>query len=160
MINLRLREVRDDDLSVFFEYNRDPEAVGMAAFTSKDPDDRAAFDAHWARIRAADDVLNRTIEIDGRVVGSVSSYVQDGDTEVTYWLGREFWGRGIATAALAGFLNEQTTRPIYARAVKDNAGSLRVLEKCGFVVIGEDRGFANGRGQEVDEYVLELAADK
>ena len=160
MINLRLREVRDDDLPVFFEYNRDPEAVGMAAFTSKDPDDRAAFDAHWARIRAADDVLNRTIEIDGRVVGSVSSYVQDGDTEVTYWLGREFWGRGIATAALAGFLNEQTTRPIYARAVKDNAGSLRVMEKCGFVVIGEDRGFANARGQEVDEYVLELAADK
>ena len=160
MINLRLREVQDDDLPVFFEYNRDPEAVRMAAFTSKDPDDRAAFDAHWTRIRATDKVLIRTIEVDGRIAGSVSSYVMDGNTEVTYWLGREFWGRGIATAALADFLNEQITRPIYARAVKDNAGSLRVLEKCGFVIIGENQGFANGRGQELDDYILELAADK
>ena len=154
MLDVKLREVRDDDLPIFFENNRDPEAVRMAAFTSKDPDDRAAFDAHWARIRAADDVLNRTIEVDHRVAGSVSSYVMDGNTEVTYWLGREFWGRGLATAALAAFLREQTVRPLYARAAKDNAGSLRVLQKCGFTIIGEDKGYANGRGEEIEEFVL------
>mgnify|MGYP001300107192 CR=1 FL=1 len=159
MPDVKLRKVRDDDLPIFFEYFRDPEAVRMAAFTSKDPDDRAAFDAHWSRIRAADDILNRTIEVDDRVAGSVSSYVMDGDTEVTYWLGREFWGRGIATGALVAFLKEQTTRPIYARAAKDNIGSLRVLQKCGFAIIGEDRGYANGRGEEIEEYVLALTED-
>ncbi len=131
----------------------------MAAFTSNDPEDRVAFDAHWTRIQANDDVFIRTIMVDGRVAGSVLSYVMEGDTEVSYWLGREFWGRGIATVALAEFLKLQTTRPIYARAAKDNVGSLRVLEKCGFRITGEDRGFANGRGQEIEEYVLELAGD-
>lgn len=131
----------------------------MAAFTSNYPEDRVAFDAHWTRIQANDDVFIRTIMVDGRVAGSVLSYVMEGDTEVSYWFGREFWGRGIATVALAEFLKLQTTRPIYARAAKDNVGSLRVLEKCGFRITGEDRGFANGRGQEIEEYVLELAGD-
>lgn len=159
MPEIILRDVIDSDLPVFFENQLDPEANIMAAFTSANPADRAAFDAHWTRIRAAGDILIRTIVVDGDVAGSVSSYVQEGETEVTYWLGRDFWGRGIATAALAEFLKFQTTRPIYARAAKDNTGSLRVLEKCGFRIIGEDRGFANGRGEEIEEYVLELAAD-
>lgn len=159
MVNLILREVADDDLPLFFDNQRDPEAVRMAAFTSKDPDDRVAFDAHWTRIRARDDILIRTIVVNGRVVGSVLSYVMEGETEVSYWISRDYWGRGIATAALAEFLTIQTTRPIYARAAKDNTGSLRVLAKCGFRIIGEDRGFANGRGQEIEEYVLELAGD-
>jgi RimJ/RimL family protein N-acetyltransferase len=76
--------------------------------------------------------------------------------EVTYWIGREFWGRGIATAALAEFLKLQTTRPIFGRAAKDNVGSLRVLAKCGFVIIREDKGYAYARGEEVEEYVLRL----
>jgi RimJ/RimL family protein N-acetyltransferase len=135
---------------------RDPEAVRMAAFTAKDPDDRAAFDAHWARILAADDGLIRTIVADGQVAGSVLSYQSEIGPEISYWLGREFWGQGIATAALTAFLEIQTTRPLYARAAKDNAGSLRVLAKCGFAVIGEDKGFANGRGEEVEEYILRL----
>ncbi len=155
MSNVTLREVLPSDLPTFFEHSRDPVAVHMAAFTSADPNDRAAFDAHWARILARPDVVNRAIVVDGQVAGSVVSFVMEGETEVTYWLGRDFWGRGIATAALAEFLKEQTVRPIFARAAKDNIGSLRVLEKCGFVVIGEDRGYANGRGEEIDEYVLE-----
>jgi RimJ/RimL family protein N-acetyltransferase len=156
MPDLILRQVMPDDLPIFFENMRDPVAVRMAAFTAKDPDDRAAFDAHWARIMAADDVLNRTIVVGDQVGGSVLSYVQEGETEVSYWIGREFWGQGIATAALTAFLAIQTTRPLYARAVKDNAGSLRVLKKCGFAIIGEDKGFANGRGEEVEEYILRL----
>lgn len=157
MTTIKLREVVDEDLPIFFDHQLDPEANFMAAFTSANPSDRAAFDAHWARILSAEDVLNRTIVAGGRVAGSISSYVENGATEVTYWLGREFWGRGIATAALDAFLKEQTTRPIYARAAKDNTGSLRVLEKCGFVIIGEDKGYANARGAEIEEYLLELA---
>lgn len=155
MTTVALRDVIGTDLPIFFDHQRDPAAVHMAAFTAQNPDDRAAFDAFWARILANKDILIRTVVVEGQVAGSVSSYVGDAGPEVTYWIGREFWGRGIATAALAAFLREQTARPIYARAAKDNAGSLRVLQKCGFVIIGEDRGYANGRGQEIDEYLLE-----
>ena len=156
-IDLQLRQVIASDLPIFFEQMRDPEAIQMAAFTSQNPDDRAAFDAHWARIRAADDILLRTILVDGRVAGSVSTYPDDGRRETTYWIGREFWGRGIATAALEAFLQQETRRPLYARAAADNAASIRVLEKCGFVLTGRDRGYANARQAEIDEVVMELA---
>ena len=153
-----LREVVDEDLPVFFEHQLDPEAVHMAAFTAKDPTDREAFDAHWARIRADESTINRTILVDGQVAGSVASYVDPelGAPEVTYWIGREYWGRGIATRALSGFLKEQTTRPIYGRAARDNTGSIRVLEKCGFELTGYGRGFANARGEEIEEAILVL----
>ena len=150
-----LRDVVDSDLPIFFEQQQDEEAIRMAAFTAKDPADREAFMAHWTRIRGDESTINQTILYDGRVAGSVASYLEEpGRPEVTYWLGREFWGRGIATRALAALLEKMTMRPVYARAAKDNTGSLRVLEKCGFTIIGEDRGFANGRGAEVEEYLL------
>ena len=154
-----LRDVTDDDLPIFFEQQLDPDANYMAAFTTKDPTDRDAFTAHWARIRADETIINRTILCDGQVAGRVASFDDFGQLEVTYWLGREFWGKGIATRALASLLAFQTTRPIYARAAKDNAASLRVLQKCGFVITGEDKGFANARGQEIEEYMLTLAAE-
>ena len=156
MPTIHLREVELTDLSIFFEQQRDPLAVHMAAFTAANPDDRAAFDYHWARILADQNTLIRAVVVDGAVAGSVSSYVDELGPEVTYWLGREFWGRGVATAALSQFLRLQTTRPIYARAATDNAASLRVLMKCGFVIIGESMGYANARGQEISEYTLEL----
>ncbi|HKW21825.1 MAG TPA: GNAT family N-acetyltransferase [Ktedonobacterales bacterium] len=154
-----LRDVTDDDLPIFFEQQRDPDANYMAAFTSRDPSDRDAFMAHWARIRADETIINRTVVYDGQVAGSVASFEDAGQLEVTYWLGREFWGKGIATRALAALLEYQTTRPIYARAAKDNAASLRVLQKCGFVITGEDKGYANARGEVIEEYLLTLAAD-
>lgn len=154
-----LRDVTDDDLPIFFEQQLDPDANYMAAFTSKDPTDRDAFMAHWARIRADETIINRTVVYDGQVAGSVASFEDDGRLEVTYWLGREFWGKGIATKALATLLEYQTTRPIYARAAKDNTASLRVLQKCGFVITGEDKGYANARGEVIGEYLLTLAAD-
>lgn len=154
---LMLREVADEDLPIFFEHQRDPEAVHMAAFTAKDPADRSTFLAHWQRIRNAATVIARTIIADGEVAGSVMSYEEDGRGEVTYWLGKEFWGRGLATRALAKFLAEvNPSRPLSARAAKDNVGSLRVLQKCGFLVIGEEKGFANARGEEIEELLFEL----
>ncbi|MBI3160750.1 MAG: GNAT family N-acetyltransferase [Chloroflexi bacterium] len=151
-----LRPVEAADLDIFFENNRDPEAVRMAAFTAKDPDDRAAFDAHWSRILADPGVLIRAIVADGQVAGSVLKYEIAGEPEVSYWLGREFWGRGIASRALALFLEEFTQRPAFGRAAADNLASLRVLEKCGFVRVGEEKGYANARGEEIVEVVMRL----
>lgn len=153
---VELREVEDGDLPVLFRHQLDPEANRMAAFTREDPSDREAFDAHWVRIRNDPAITIRTVLAGGRVAGSVASFVNDGKLEVTYWLGREFWGRGIATRALARFLEIQESRPLHAAVARDNLGSRRVLEKCGFTVCGEQRGFANARGKEIEELILRL----
>lgn len=151
-----LRPVVDEDLPVFFEQQLDPDAIHMAAFTAADPADRAAFDAHWAKIRADASVRQRTIVADGSVAGWVGSYGPPEEPEVTYWLGRAFWGHGLATAALRLYLEVDTRRPIYGRAAADNVASLRVLEKCGFSRLDTLRGFANARGQEIEEVLLVL----
>jgi RimJ/RimL family protein N-acetyltransferase len=157
--NLSLRDVVDDDLPLFFAFQLDPDANYMAAFIARNPTDREAFTAHWKKIMVAPTSINRTIVCDGQVVGSVSSYEESGRPEVTYWIGRAYWGKGIATRALTAFLAQvNATRPIYARVAKDNLGSRRVLEKCGFQVIGETKGFANARGEEIEELLLELPA--
>ncbi|MEU9190936.1 GNAT family N-acetyltransferase [Streptomyces sp. NPDC048484] len=150
-----LRVVHDSDLPVFFRLMNDPESARMAAFTAKDPTDRDAFDAHWKRVRASD-AVNRTILADGDVVGSAAVYGAPGEREVTYWIDRAYWGRGIATAALRALLVAVPERPLYARAAADNVASRRVLEKCGFHVTAHARGFANARGTEIDEIVLSL----
>ena len=154
-MNVELREVHDSDLPVFFRQMNDPEALHMAAFVPKDPADRDAFDAHWARIRSSSDVV-RTVLADGDVVGSAAVYGVPGEREVTYWVDRSYWGKGIATAALRALLAEVPDRPLYARAASDNAGSLRVLDKCGFRAVASARGFARARGAEIDETVLVL----
>ena len=129
----------------------------MAAFAPADPSNREAFDERWRRHRASNDITALVIEVDGKVVGSIGSWTADGEREVTYWLGREHWGKGIATRALAAFLADvERTRPIHAATAHDNAGSQRVLEKCGFRRVGERRGFAESRGEEVDEVLFRL----
>ncbi|GAB2738254.1 GNAT family N-acetyltransferase [Streptomyces bullii] len=154
-MHIALREVHDSDLPVFYRQMNDPESLRMAAFTPKDPADRDAFDAHWARIRSSSDVV-RTVLADGDVVGSAAVYGSPGEREVTYWVDRAYWGKGIATAALRELLAEVPERPLYARAAADNAGSLRVLHKCGFRVTARATGYAAARGEEIDEVVLTL----
>ena len=151
-----LRPVNDSDLDALFEQMRDPESVRMAAFTAKDPDDRTAFDAHMAKVRASPDVTNRVITLDGRLVGSIASFVIEGDTEVTYWVDRSFWGQGIASRALALLLQEVDVRPLFARVASDNVGSLKVLQKAGFAITGTETSFANGRSTEIEETILRL----
>ncbi|KAB1910456.1 GNAT family N-acetyltransferase [Micromonospora sp. AMSO31t] len=155
---VRLRPVRDEDLPAFFAHEQDPQATWMAAFGPKDPADRAAFDAHWARIRADPRIVLRTVTAGGEVVGRVAAFPVGERTEVSYWIDPARWGRGHATAALAALLRELPRGPVHARAAKDNAASLAVLRKCGFVVVGEDSGYAESRGAEVEEYLLELPA--
>lgn len=131
----------------------------MAALTAEDTEDKDAFDAHWRRILADESIVKKTILFDGNVAGNVSAFEQFGEREVSYWVGREFWGRGIATKALSQFLDEVEDRPLYARAAKDNSASIRVLEKCGFTLSGEDKGFSNARGEEAEEFVFRLGAN-
>lgn len=150
-----LREVEDSDIAIFFEQQRDPEGFRMAGFTATDPTDRDAYMTMWAEIRNSPRTIMRTILFNGQVAGDVLSHeLEPGRPEAGYWLGKEFWGRGIATRALALFLREMTKRPVYARAAKDNVGSLRVLEKCGFTITGENTAFANARGEEIEVYLL------
>jgi RimJ/RimL family protein N-acetyltransferase len=151
-----LREVRDEDLPVLFEQWADPVAAHMAAFTAPDHMDWEAFERRWARLRADETLINRAIVIDGEVAGTIGSWGDPDEREVTYWIGRSYWGRGIATGALDAFLAVDPTRPLKARVAYDNAASRRVLEKCGFRVIGTDRGFAEARSGEIEEFVLQL----
>lgn len=155
-MDVSLRPVQDGDLPLFFAWMSDPESVRAAAFTSEDPTDRHAFDAHWARILADPSVVMRTVLADGVVAGNAGVYGPPGDRDVTYWIDRSLWGRGVATAALAALLDAVPERPLFARAAVDNTGSRRVLEKCGFTVTGKDRGYAHARGEETDELLFTL----
>jgi RimJ/RimL family protein N-acetyltransferase len=154
--SLVLRDVEASDVGIFFTHQQDREAVHMAAFTGDDPSDREAHDAHWRRTMGSGAVTIRTIVIDGAVAGHIASFDREGDREVTYWIGREYCGSGIATRALGEFLAIERARPLHGRAAADNVASRRVLEKCGFTLAGNERGFANARGAEIDEVVMRL----
>ena len=138
---LVLREIEDRDLGVLFEHSRDRDAIRMAAFTSPDSDDRTNFERRWARLRSDGSTTNRVVEIDGRVVGHIASFDLEGQREVTYWIGREDWGRGIATRALQEFLQLEATRPLYARRCERQ----RRVDSC----VDEVRFPYRGRGARV-----------
>jgi RimJ/RimL family protein N-acetyltransferase len=155
---IELREVIEEDFPFLYENESDPVAIRMAAFTSNDVPSREAFDARLRRMRDNPDLILRTIVFDGDVAGTVGSWEQDGERHVTYWIRREFWGKGIATRALQACLDEIQSRPVYASAVGDNLGSIRVLEKCGFKKYGSEVAFAHGRGEDVEEVSFRLDA--
>ena len=134
-MEVSLRAVRDEDLPIHFAQQGDPESVALAAVPARD---REAFDAHWAKLRADESVVLRSVVADGEVVGSALSFVRDGRRQVGYWIAREHWGRGIASAALPQLLDEIAERPLTARVAAHNAASLRVLAKCGFAAVAEE----------------------
>ena len=137
-----LRNVTDEDLPIFFEHQRDAVALRMAAFSSRERD---AFFTHWRTKVLRPENMNRTIVVAGLVAGYIGSWEQDGKRLVAYWIGREHWGRGIATRALSEFLVLEQIRPLHAWVAVHNVGSIRVLEKCGFrPVAEEDLQHANG----------------
>jgi RimJ/RimL family protein N-acetyltransferase len=148
-----LRDALEADLPIFFEHQRDPEATRMAAFPARNWD---AFTAHWKRILASDAVTKKTILCDGEVAGNILSFDQEGKRLVGYWIGREFWGRGLATRALSEFLDEVTVRPLYAYVATTNVASIRVLEKCGFVISDARTHFDERLGRGIDEVLMEL----
>lgn len=133
---MMLRNVVEGDLQTFFEHQRDPEATSMAVHPAREWD---AFVSHWRhKVLGVPDNEARTILVDDQVAGYVASWEQEGKRLVGYWVGREFWGRGVARRALDEFLRtHEHHRPIHAYVALSNTRSIRVLEKCGFQRVGE-----------------------
>lgn len=132
---VELRDVIESDLPILFEHQADPVANEMAAFPARDRD---AFMAHWAKILVNQANITKTILYNREVAGTIMCFMMEGKREVGYWIGREYWGKGIATEALAHLLESVVTRPLYGYVAKHNIGSKRVLEKCGFTLLRED----------------------
>jgi RimJ/RimL family protein N-acetyltransferase len=154
--DVRIRDVQDDDLPVLFEHQLDPEATRMAAFPARDRD---AFMAHWAKIRLDGRAIQQTVVLAGQVAGNVLSWEQDGRRLVGYWIGRSFWGRGVATKALSLLLARVSSRPVYAEVAAHNVGSIRVLEKCGFrPVPAHDGPHVTVGADGIEEFLLVLEA--
>ena len=149
-----LREVREDDLPIFFEHQRDPEANRMADFPARERD---AFMAHWKKIPENPTNVVMTVVFRGQVAGNVVCWGPPDDRQVGYWIGREYWGKGIATRALASLLPLLETRPLYAHVALHNVGSIRVLEKCGFTLVGKEQT-TSASGADVKELILKLDA--
>jgi RimJ/RimL family protein N-acetyltransferase len=148
---IELRKVLPSDLDVLFEHQCDPEACRVAGFVSRA---RPAFDAHWRKILSDPSKIIRAILCEGAVVGNVCSFEEEEWRVAGYWIGREWWGRGIATRALGAFLEVDTTRPLHALVSIENPASMRVLEKCGFARL--ERRPNPAAGGEDFLYVLEL----
>ncbi|HWJ27510.1 MAG TPA: GNAT family N-acetyltransferase [Flavisolibacter sp.] len=152
-----MTKTEKDDLNVLFQFQLDAEANHLAAFTAKDPNDKAAYIEKYLK-HLADPTINMlTIKANGEIVGSIAKFFIEDDAEITYWIDRKFWGQGIATTALQALLKIEKIRPIYGRVAFDNYGSQKVLEKNGFVKIGKDKGFANARQTEIEEYIYKLS---
>jgi len=154
--NITLRNTVSADLPYFYDIQREPAGVQMAAFTAKDPNDRNEFNRHWTKILNDKKIVAKTIEYNGQIAGTIISHSWFGDPEVCYWIAQKYWGKGIATQALSEFLKFSLERPLFARTAKDNAASIRILQKNSFKICGEDKGYANARGQVIEEYVFEL----
>jgi RimJ/RimL family protein N-acetyltransferase len=151
--SLQLRDAAETDLPIFFEQQLDSDAIQMAAFPSRN---REAFMAHWSKIMVDDSVVIKTILFNGDIAGNIVCFEQLGEREVGYWLGKEYWGKGVASQALRQFLDVIKTRPLYAHVAKHNIASKRVLEKCGFKIAAEDKFFSKIFGKDIEEYILIL----
>jgi RimJ/RimL family protein N-acetyltransferase len=154
--DVRLRPVVEDDLDALFELESDVAGADMIAFLPREPGDRAAFDAHWARIRTDAEVSTWVVEADGVFAGYALSFMMNGERQVGYWIAQEFWGRGIATAATRALIAQIPERPLWGSTVSDNLGSQRVLQNAGFVFDHIERSHAPHRGTDVDEHVFRL----
>lgn len=154
--HIELRPLDDDDLDAVFEMMRDREAIAMAAFTAQDPDDRAAFDAWIARERAAADVLCLVVTENSGFAGTAAAFTVEGDREVSFWLARHAWGRGVATEALRLLISREPIRPLYARTAAHNAAAIAVLNKVGFTEVSRNVEVAPGVGREIEEIVFTL----
>jgi len=153
---IKLTKTEKDDLNAFFEFQLDEKASYLAAFTPEDPTDRTAYLEKYTKLLADTTVNMQTIFVNETIAGSISKFEMEGEAEITYWIDRNFWGQGIGTRALKQFLTIETMRPIFGRVAFDNFGSQKILEKSGFVKIGTDKGFANARQTEIEEFIYKL----
>lgn len=148
-----LREPIDDDFEIIFPMTQDPAANAMSMVY---PRSRAQFREQWDTRCDHPACVVRTILLGGEVVGRVNSFPKGEETHVGYLVARSHWGRGIMSEALRRFVALIEHRPLIACAAKSNIGSRRVLEKCGFVKIGEQDTPETERYMACVEVVYEL----
>ena len=129
----------------------------LAAFMPEDPNNRNAYIEKYSKFLVDPTINMQIIKVNNEIVGNISKFIMENKAEITYWIDRKFWGQGIAITALKNFLKMELTRPIYGRVAFDNFGSQKVLEKCGFAKIGNDKGFANARQTEIEEFIFRLS---
>lgn len=153
---ITLRKTVAADLEHLFIFQLDEEGGYLAAFMPKNHTDKQAYLQKYTKFLSEPTINMCTILVDNIIAGSVSKFEMDGDAEITYWIDKKFWGKGVGTQALRDFLTLEGARPIFGRVAFDNIGSQRVLEKCGFTKIGTDRGFANARQTEIEEFIYKL----
>ena len=150
---VELRDIESEDLAVLYEHQRQPDANQMAAFPARD---RTSFMTHWQRVLDDESVAKKAILFGGALAGYIVSFEQNGKLLVGYWIGQQFWGKGIGTMALAQFLGVVETRPLYAHVAKHNQGSIRVLQKCGFTLYAEGTASDATDGVEIEELTFRL----
>ena len=155
-LNIELSPTVVEDLDTLFLFQMDKEGGYLAAFMPPDPSDKTAYITKYTKLLSDPTVNNQTIILDNTIVGSIAKFVMHGDTEITYWIDKQFWGQGIATQALTLLLAIEKNRPIFGRVAFDNFGSQKVLEKCHFVKVGTDKGFANARQTVIEEFIYQL----
>ncbi|MFL6515650.1 MAG: GNAT family N-acetyltransferase [Chthoniobacterales bacterium] len=152
--SLILRDVLQSDLPLFYEDQADEEASRMAAFTSRNPE---AFETHWKKIFADKTTKRQTVIYGGETAGYVIAFNRSGERELGYWIRKAYWGRGIASRAVAEFLRYETTRPLSALVAIHNKASMRVLEKSGFVIVREEADFAKAGDTIIAGVVMRLS---
>lgn len=153
---IELRKTTIDDLETLYVFQTDHESNWMAAFTSENPNDKKAYMEKWTGIVKNPMISMQTIRLEDQILGSVIHFDVMEETNISYWIDRSYWGKGIATSALKMFVNYSVKRPLFARVAHDNYGSQKVLEKCEFQRIGRENGFANARKIEIEEFVYRL----
>lgn len=156
-LNIILRPTELSDLPTLFQFQLDKEGGYMAAFMPSNATDETAYITKHTKLLNDPTINNQTILLENKIVGSIAKFVIQGDAEITYWIDKNFWGKGIASKALGEFLIIETTRPIFGRVAFDNIGSQKVLERSRFIKVGTDKGFANARQMEIEEYIYKLS---
>ncbi|MFI2742767.1 GNAT family N-acetyltransferase [Zhouia sp. PK063] len=154
--SITLKPTEIGDLETLFRFQIDKESAYLAAFMPKDYDSKIAYVAKYTKLLKNPNVNNQTIFIHNTIVGSIAKFMIQDNPEITYWIDKKFWGKGIGTKALKEFLRIETIRPIFARVAFDNFGSQKILEKCGFIKIDIDSGFASARQKVIEEFVYKL----
>lgn len=155
-MNITLHKTTLEDLEILFLFQADEEANQVAAFNSENPSDKDAYMSKWTRIVANPAINMQSIFIEDNIVGSVIHFDLGDETNISYWIDRAHWGKGIASKAVKAFLTSTDKKTLWGRVAYDNVGSQKVLEKNGFIKTGIETGFANGRGKEIEEFVYKV----
>ena len=153
---IKLTKTTVEDLETLFVFQSNKDGIWMAAFTAKDQSDKEFYINKWTKIVENPDINMQTIRFENKIVGSLVHFDMMEETNVSYWIDQQYWGKGFATEGLKAFIKDVAKRPLFGRVAYDNYGSQKVLNKCGFKLIGQDKGFANARNKEIEEFIYKL----